>query len=149
MQIKLFQTRFENGYNIYNEKDYISWLELNHPEAAPSNLTCIDTATSLLDSFSDVSHATPVLLSDQSVFESESYAISPSGVDSSPMSGSPVPPASTSVTFSPANLSSPFSVVSLSHCVGSSPTSGSPVPPASTSITVSPANLSSPLSKKN
>ena len=54
MQIELFQTRFEDGYNIYNDKDYVSWLELNHPEAAPSNLTCIDTAISLLDSFSDV-----------------------------------------------------------------------------------------------
>ena len=59
----------------------------------------------MLDNFSNVSHATPVLLSDQSVFESESYAVSPSGVDSSPTSGSPVPPANTSITVPPANRS--------------------------------------------
>ena len=38
-QIELFQTRFEEGCNIYNDKDYVAWLELNHPEAAPSNQT--------------------------------------------------------------------------------------------------------------
>ena len=102
-QIELFLIRFEERFNIYNDKDYVAWLELNHAEAASSNLTCIDTATSSLDSFSEVSHATPVLLSDQSVFESESYAVSLSGgVDSSPTSGSHVLPASTTITVSPA-----------------------------------------------
>ena len=109
--------------------------------------TCIDTVTSLLDSFSDLPNTTPVLLSDQSVFESESYAVSPSGsVNSSPVSDSPEPPASISITVSPANLSAPLLAVSPSSHVGSSPTSNSHVSPGGISITVAPGSSSAPIS---
>ena len=74
--IELFETRFKEGYNIYSDKDYVAWLEFIHPQAAPS----IDTATSLLNSFSHVAPASPLLFSD------------PSGSDSSVVSASHVSP---------------------------------------------------------
>ena len=70
--------------------------------------------------------AKPILVKNQSVFESESYAVSPSNL----MSGSPVPPASTSITVSPANLSAPLLAISPSSGVDSSPSSGLLVPQA-------------------
>ena len=123
MQIELFQIRFEEGYTIYNDKDYVSWLELNHPEAAPSNL---DTATSSL-TVSLLCHM-PHLFCFQinlSLTQSHMQFLS-LWCWLKPYEW----PASTSITVSPANLSSPLSAVSPTSCVGSSPTSGSPVPPA-------------------
>ena len=104
--------------------------------------------TSLLDIFSDVSHATPVLSSDQSVFESESYAASPSGdVDSSPASDAPVLPASTSTTVYPANLSFPLlAVLPLMVSVQHIRVAHMTVSPGGTSTSVSPASSSGPIS---
>ena len=31
---KLFQRRFENGYDLLNDPRYISWLHIHHPEEA-------------------------------------------------------------------------------------------------------------------
>ena len=31
-QIHLFQTRFENGYNLFIDKDYVAWVNIHHPE---------------------------------------------------------------------------------------------------------------------
>ena len=35
-QIHLFQTRFENGYNLFIDKDYVAWVNIHHPEFLPS-----------------------------------------------------------------------------------------------------------------
>ena len=76
-QLELFQTRFEEGYNIYDDQDYVVWLDLNHPESLPSDrhsLSSTDTVNSVLDSFRDVPPAIPVLLSDLTVSPSGSPA---------------------------------------------------------------------------
>ena len=33
---ELFTTRFENGYDIYTDEEYMAWLSDNHPESMPS-----------------------------------------------------------------------------------------------------------------
>lgn len=37
-QIKLFETRYSEGYDIFEDEEYILWLKSYHPEAIPSNL---------------------------------------------------------------------------------------------------------------
>ena len=32
---ELFQTRYENGYDLFIDPNYISWLQLHHPESLP------------------------------------------------------------------------------------------------------------------
>ena len=119
-QIELFETRFKEGYNIYSDKDYVAWLELNHPEAAPS----VDTATSLLDSFSHVTPASPLLFSD------------PSGSDSSVVSASHVSPVSSSASLSPS-----CNVVSTSSSIP--PSTATPISVSTPLSVVSPSNSAS------
>ena len=35
---ELFATRFENGYDIYTDEEYVAWLIENHPESVPSEI---------------------------------------------------------------------------------------------------------------
>lgn len=37
-QLALFEHRYENGYNLYIDEDYVSWLQHNHPESLPDDL---------------------------------------------------------------------------------------------------------------
>ena len=37
-QISLFQQRHDNGYNLYNDRMYVSWLQQKHPECLPNDL---------------------------------------------------------------------------------------------------------------
>ena len=37
-QLDLFEKRYENGYNIYVEQDYVSWLQLYHPVSLPDDV---------------------------------------------------------------------------------------------------------------
>ena len=63
-QLDRFKIRYEEGYDVYENSDYIKWLELNHPQAVPAdhyslvssvedpqNASGID---SLVDHFSEV-----------------------------------------------------------------------------------------------
>jgi len=52
----LFQRRYEEGYNLYIDADYIRWLRLHHLEVNISNPTKQDSG-SLSDAFPDI---TPV-----------------------------------------------------------------------------------------
>ena len=36
-QLVCFQQRYDNGYDIFVDKDYCRWLSLNHPEALPDD----------------------------------------------------------------------------------------------------------------
>ena len=36
-QLELFQQRFEEGYNIFHDKDYVCWLKHYHPEAVTNH----------------------------------------------------------------------------------------------------------------
>ena len=42
-QIKLFQRRYDNGYNIYDDQMYVSWLQQQHPDDFPENLSSSTT----------------------------------------------------------------------------------------------------------
>ena len=48
---ELFTTRFENGYDIYTDEEYVAWLNENHPESIPSEI-CLksDNVDSMDDS---------------------------------------------------------------------------------------------------
>ena len=49
-QTMLFTERYENGYNIYTDTEYVAWLQEFHPESTPS----------LTEIFSDIrAHTTP------------------------------------------------------------------------------------------
>ena len=37
-QIELFQCRYENGYDLYTDTDYVTWLMDNHPEDVPDEI---------------------------------------------------------------------------------------------------------------
>ena len=63
-QLDRFKIRYEEGYDVYEDLDYVKWLELYHPEAVPAdrysfvssvkdpqNASSID---SLVDHFSEV-----------------------------------------------------------------------------------------------
>ena len=69
-QIEVFNTRFVEGYNIYSDADYVSWLRLNHPTAIPHEYSDVQ---SIRKSFLDItpldmsgSSSTPVTDSDSS-----------------------------------------------------------------------------------
>ena len=47
-QEALFAKRFEEGYDIYIDTDYIRWIELNHPEVNISSLIENSTATTTM-----------------------------------------------------------------------------------------------------
>ncbi len=32
-KIHLFERRFENGYNVYTDREYVAWLQAAHPES--------------------------------------------------------------------------------------------------------------------
>jgi len=44
-QVKLFQRRFDNGYDIYDDPVYVEWLRQQHPDVLPENLLLTSTST--------------------------------------------------------------------------------------------------------
>ena len=34
----VFERRYANGYNLYIDQDYVTWLQENHPESLPDDL---------------------------------------------------------------------------------------------------------------
>ena len=82
-QIEVFNTRFEEGYNIYSDADYVSWLRLNHPTAVPHEYSDVP---SILESFSDI---TP--LDSLNMSGSSSTLVTESGSSLSPVTDSSSP----------------------------------------------------------
>ena len=37
-QVSLFQQRYDNEYNLYHDKMYVSWLQQEHSECLPNDL---------------------------------------------------------------------------------------------------------------
>ena len=37
-ELELFTTRYENGYDIYTDTEYVIWLAENHPDALPDDV---------------------------------------------------------------------------------------------------------------
>lgn len=46
-RIELFEERYENGYNLYIDQDYVKWMQFYHPEDLPEDL--ISPSESLTD----------------------------------------------------------------------------------------------------
>ncbi len=38
-ELQCFETRFENGYNIFTDQRYVSLLQQCHPDCAPQDLS--------------------------------------------------------------------------------------------------------------
>ncbi len=54
-QISVFEKRYEEGYDIFVDQDYVAWLRLNHPQVVPSDhSSALRAPTSVLDEFGDV-----------------------------------------------------------------------------------------------
>ena len=52
-RIEVFKTRLENGFNVYDDSDYVSWLQFYHPESAPAlSVAAAFSCVSLLQSVS-------------------------------------------------------------------------------------------------
>jgi len=43
-QMNLFQARHENGYGIYEDPMYVEWLQQQHPDALPEDISLACTA---------------------------------------------------------------------------------------------------------
>ena len=64
-QIDLFNTRFTEGYDIYDDQQYVTWLQLAHPEAVPNSITTPSPeGPSVLGEFSNVSLIDPLPVDD-------------------------------------------------------------------------------------
>ena len=48
-ELELFTTRYENGYDIYTNTEYMIWLAENHPDALPDDV--LNTLQSRSDSY--------------------------------------------------------------------------------------------------
>ena len=48
-QITTFQERYENGYDLILDKDYIRWLTLYHPDSLPQHANFISSSEDLED----------------------------------------------------------------------------------------------------
>ena len=38
-EVDCFTKRYEEGYDVYIDKQYVAWLQLHHPEALPHNVS--------------------------------------------------------------------------------------------------------------
>ena len=61
LEEELFQTRYENGYDLFIDPNYVSWLQLHHPESLQEHLSSswnhgdMDLGTNLQDMDMDCS----------------------------------------------------------------------------------------------
>ena len=53
-KVALFESRYKEGYNIFVDEDYVTWLKLNHLVVLPVDKLS-PTLNSVVDAFSDVS----------------------------------------------------------------------------------------------
>ena len=53
----LFQTRYEERYDVY-DRDYVSWLQQNHPESLPAHFKPSTTAATAISSDGDATCST-------------------------------------------------------------------------------------------
>ena len=51
-QLRRFQIRYEEGFNVYTDPDYVKWLELYHPESLPSDRYALIPAEIVTTEFS-------------------------------------------------------------------------------------------------
>ena len=153
-QEDLFERRYEEKYDQY-DSEYISWLELNHPEAVPTDRYSLITASSaenemdLLSEFSNVTPTEPVM-----VIEGSVLGVSPPVTASPPvmaLSVSPPlmasPPVMAPSVSPPVMTSPPVTAPSVSPPVTASPPVTTPsVFPPLTTPSVSPS-VTTPKSK--
>ena len=131
-QLALFERRFDNGYNLYMDSDYVTWLKIHHPESLPGDLhesipiaeipACInlvDEKTPGSDSFSDGEAESPGNYGTETPsnpMDDWNPALGSNDVtsppNSSPVSGETPPPSSSPVSdVTPLPSSSPVSGV--------------------------------------
>ena len=58
-QVSLFQQRYDNGYNLYHDKMYVSWLQQEDPECLPNDLIT-STSSSTYSSNTESSGISPL-----------------------------------------------------------------------------------------
>ena len=47
-KIELFERRYENGFDLYSDSDYVTWLQMYHPESVPSIASVFSAVSPLL-----------------------------------------------------------------------------------------------------
>ena len=107
-QTCLFQRRYEERFDVFEDQDYVTWLRLNYPEAVPSDHSSLRAPTTVLDEFSDIFPLDEIQLS---VMESSTStsALTPPTVSSvmehSTSMSALTPPTVSSITDPPTSTS--------------------------------------------
>ena len=70
--MELFERRFQEGYGLFVDAEYVCWVELHHPEALPPDHNTLtpandDVITSLADIFDGITAETPLTFTDGEV----------------------------------------------------------------------------------
>ena len=154
-QISLFQRRYEEGIDVFEDQDYVTWLHLNHPEAVPSDHSSLRSPTSVLDEFSDISPLDEIQLSVMESSTSTSALTLPtvsSVMESSTSTSALTPPTISSVmepstsasALTPPTVSSSTSTSALTPSTVSSSTSTSALTPPTVSSSTSTSVLTPP-----
>ena len=108
-QQQLFKHRFEEGYNIFIDPDYVRWLRLHHPESCPADGSdCALNNDSVISHFPDIVSPSPVAIvtMDELISELDTSKLAASVLNVEDVTEIPVPFPSPSSGSSTVSLSS-------------------------------------------
>ena len=108
-QQQLFKRRFEEGYNIFIDPDYVRWLRLHHPESCPADGSdCALNNDSVISHFPDVVTPSPVAIvsMDELISQLDTSELAASVLSTEDVTEIPVPFPSPSSGSSTVSLSS-------------------------------------------
>ena len=121
----VFERRYEENYDLY-DTEYVSWLEINHPEAVPNMGHDMD----LLSQFLHVTPSEPVLVIDPPVTPSEPSLVT------TPSASLPVTPSAPSLVTTP---SASLPVTPSEPSLVTTPSASLPVTPSEPSLVTTPS----------
>ena len=84
--MELFERRFQEGYGLFVDAEYVCWVELHHPEALPPDRYTLtpandDVITSLADIFDGITAETPLTFTDGEVVTPKQTPSSPDSTE--------------------------------------------------------------------
>ena len=140
-QIAVYEKRYQEGYDIYDDQHYVAWLHIHHPEAVLCDQsTPPDRPTSLLQEFFNVAPLVP-LNADSPPNDSSALHLA----ITSPPIGTSMPPSSSSPTATVSHSISPPGTTESAVISSYSPQAASAIVSPSISsppdATISPCNL--------
>ena len=86
-ELELFERRYEEGYNIYIDHNYVRWLELHHPESLPADRYSLSSTTevsgfmSVADQYLSIAPEVPLVNVDRNCISADGADQQPSKCD--------------------------------------------------------------------